>query len=116
MASDTDFVATMQRRIAELEAENTRLKGAPGSINPDAIREVALGRLGLNQDEHDLLQKVADEFETLAGTDDLRTWDWWPKKCPSCDHAGDSPNPSGVWWDHDGHCSNCGATVLDKDV
>ena len=141
MAIDTDPMATMQRRIAELEktlANVCRTAGisveaasyvADGPpvltpeeiafgnelvkrIEPDAIREVALGRLGLNQDEHDLLQRVATEFETVAGMDDLRMWDAWPKECPACKHKNDPHNPKGVWWDHDGECSNCGKSPI----
>lgn len=112
MATDTDPMATMQRRIAELETENAQLKGAPGFINPDAIREVALGRLGLNQGEHDLLQQVATEFEKLGSLDDLRMFDAWPEECPSCHHKDDTTNPQGIWWDHDGFCSNCSKSPI----
>ena len=82
-------------------------------IEPDAIREVALGRLGLNQAEHDLLQRVATEFEKLGGMDDLRMWEHWPKECPACKHKDDPDNPKGVWWDHDGQCSNCGKNPIE---
>ena len=38
---------------------------AMSDLDTDAIREVALGRLGLNRAEHDLLQEAADEIDRL---------------------------------------------------
>lgn len=34
-------------------------------VDTDAVREVALGRLGINQDEHDLLMEAATEIDQL---------------------------------------------------
>lgn len=63
---------------------------------------------------HNLKARVCrHDLKGDGGTDDLRTWKWWPEKCTLCDHEGEPPNPPGVWWDHDGLCSNCGKNHLE---